>query len=490
MEWRGICLTQESLGSRPSIFDHRNLDDIHQEIREVYLSDNRPWVLGYSGGKDSTTALQLVWYAIAELPEEKRTKPVFVISSDTLVETPVIKDYITRAHERINEAARKANLPITAVMLYPRIEDTFWVNLIGKGYPAPSIMFRWCTERLKIKTADRFILNSVTEYGEVVLILGVRKEESATRAQVINLYQIDNSKLSHHSRFPQSYVYTPIVEFSVDDIWTYLLQKPCPWGSNNRDLLAMYRNAADGECPLVVDDTTPPCGNSRFGCWTCTVVLKDRSMEAMIESGEDWMEPLLDFRNLLAETQIPEKKHIYRDYKRLDGKVKAKKDGTGIVRGPYKFSFLQELFRKLLEIQKQVRETGPDPNYTLILPEEIMEIRRIWLTTKGDWRDSAALIYEEVMGEKLAWVKDDLGSYSQEEGRILDRVCERHGVPPLLVTRLLDLEQQLQGMCKRSSIYVRMDQILGKDWMTEEEALAPYAPADEKGQQHLQVPED
>jgi len=483
-------LTQESLGSRPSIFDYRSLDDIQKEIQEVYLSDNRPWVLGYSGGKDSTTALQLVWYAISELPEEKRTKPVFVISSDTLVETPIISDYITKAQKRINDAAEKANLPIKAVMLYPQIEDTFWVNLLGKGYPAPSITFRWCTERLKIRTADRFILNSVTEYGEVVLILGVRKEESATRAQVINLYQIEGSKLSHHSRFAQSYVYTPIVDFSVDDIWTYLLQKPCPWGSNNRDLLVMYKNAADGECPLVVDDSTAPCGNSRFGCWTCTVVAKDRSMEAMIESGEDWMEPLLDFRNLLAETQIPEKKHLYREFTRMNGQVKMKKDGSGIIRGPYKFSFCQELFRRLLEIQKQVCETGPDPKYALIQPEEIMEIRRIWQMQKGDWKDSAAVIYEEVTGEKLAWVRDDLGSYSQEEGRILDRVCERHGVPTLLVTRLLDLEQQKQGMCKRSSIYIEMDKILGKDWRTEEEVLASLTSPDEKGQQHLKVMEE
>ncbi len=474
MEWRNIRLTQETLGPRPSIFDRRSLNEIHREIQEVYLSDNRPWVLGYSGGKDSTTALQLVWYALLGLPERERTKPVFVISSDTLVETPIIKDYITRTHERINDAAKKANLPIKAVKLYPRIEDTFWVNLIGKGYPAPSIMFRWCTERLKIKTADRFILNSVTKYGEVVLILGVRKEESATRAQVINLYQIEGSKLSHHSRFTQSFVYTPIVDFSVDDIWTYLLQKPCPWGNNNRDLLVMYKNAQDGECPLVVDDTTAPCGNSRFGCWTCTVVARDKSMEAMIESGEDWMEPLRDFRNFLAKTQIPEKKHIYRDYKRLDGKVKIKGDGTGIIRGPYKFTCCQYLFRRLLEIQKQVRETGPDPNYTLIQPEEIMEIRRIWLTTKGDWTDSVARIYEDVMGEKLAWIKDDLGMFSPEEAEILERVCEGHEIPTLLVTRLLDLEQQLQGMCKRSSIYTRMNEILGNEWRSEEEVLSEF----------------
>ena len=119
----------------------------------------------------------------AELSEEKRTKPIFVISSDTLVETPVIVDYITTTHDRINDAAKKQKLPITASKLIPRITDTFWVNLIGKGYPAPSTQFRWCTERLKIRTSDRFILENVTKYGEVVMVLGVQeRRESEPRS--------------------------------------------------------------------------------------------------------------------------------------------------------------------------------------------------------------------------------------------------------------------------------------------------------------------
>ena len=148
-------------GKTTSVFDKKGLTNLHHEIQEVYLSDNRPWVIGYSGGKDSTTALQLVWYAIAEIPEEKRTKPIFVISSDTLVETPVIVDYITNTLDRINKTAAEKKMPFKAFKLTPRIIDSFWVNLIGRGYPAPSSQFRWCTERLKIRTADKFILEKV-----------------------------------------------------------------------------------------------------------------------------------------------------------------------------------------------------------------------------------------------------------------------------------------------------------------------------------------
>lgn len=455
-----------------SVFNRRRIEDIHHEIQETYLSDNRPWVIGYSGGKDSTTALQLVWYAISELPAENRKKPIFVISSDTLVETPVIVEYINTTLEKINKTAAKLNMPFKAVKLTPRISDSFWVNLIGKGYPAPSSQFRWCTERLKIRTADRFILESVTKFGEVVLILGVRRGESMTRDQVINLYKIQGSKLSHHSRFPQSYVYTPIEEFTVDDVWTYLLQKPSPWGNNNRDLLVLYKNAQDGECPLVVDDTTPPCGNSRFGCWVCTVVSKDRSMEALIDSGEDWLEPLLEFRNELAETQDPEKKHKYRDYRRMDGKIKAmqKGDRLEIIRGPYTLEFSKYLLKKLLETQLNVRKNGPDPNLTLILPEELHEIRQIWRSQRSDWEDSVVKIYQEVTGEMLDWAKDDLGSFSQMEKDILNKICEDHEVPLRLVTKLLDVEHELQGMTRRSSIYTRINEVFSEDWISEEEA--------------------
>ncbi|MDO9035514.1 MAG: DNA phosphorothioation system sulfurtransferase DndC, partial [Methanoregula sp.] len=147
-------MTQDlPIKEKKSIFNKTSLEDIHQEIRDIYQSDNRPWVIGYSGGKDSTTALQLVWYALSELPEDKRMKPVFVICSDTYVETPIIIDYITTTLDKINKKSQDAKMPFSAVKLFPRISDTFWVNLIGKGYPAPSTQFRWCTHRLKIKPA-------------------------------------------------------------------------------------------------------------------------------------------------------------------------------------------------------------------------------------------------------------------------------------------------------------------------------------------------
>ena len=101
-----------------SIFDARTTAEIHQEIQQVYLADSRPWVVGYSGGKDSTTALQLVWYALAELPPEQRQKPVYVITSDTLVETPVIVDYITGTLERIEQLPKNQGCRFKLILLH------------------------------------------------------------------------------------------------------------------------------------------------------------------------------------------------------------------------------------------------------------------------------------------------------------------------------------------------------------------------------------
>lgn len=273
------------VGTSQSVFRERSIDDIYAEIVEVYRRDRRPWVVGFSGGKDSTVTLQLLWEALSRLPQRERDKPVHVISSDTLVESPIISAYIGGIIGKINAAAKNAGMPFSAEIVLPRLEDTFWVNMIGRGYPAPYRRFRWCTDRLKIQPANRFIEEKVDHCGEVVLVLGVRRAESATRAQVMSFHRKPGELLSRHSSLRSAWVYAPIEYFTTDDVWGYLLSVKSPWGADNRQLLTLYRNAQAGECPLVVDTTTPSCGNSRFGCWTCTVVERDRSMEAMIDSG-------------------------------------------------------------------------------------------------------------------------------------------------------------------------------------------------------------
>ena len=333
---------------------------------------------------------QLVWNALSELPTEKLQKNVYIISSDTLVESPKIVSRITSTLEKMELASKTVQIPVSTNLLRPKISDTFWVSLLGLGYPAPTNLFRWCTDRLKIRNADRFIEEKVSEYGEAIVLLGTRKDESGSRQQLMNLYEIKGSYLSRHSKFAQTYVYTPLRDFITEDVWNYLLQNKNPWGDNNRDLLSLYQEANASECPLVVDTSTPSCGGGRFGCWTCTVVDRDKSMDSFMEGGEDWLEPLIDLRTELKETQDPEVRVKVREKKRRHGKVELFSDGTDQhTPGPYTLDFCKQFLEKLLKAQLRVRKEGPDPEMNLILDEEIHEIQRIWRMERGDWQNTA-----------------------------------------------------------------------------------------------------
>jgi DNA sulfur modification protein DndC len=324
-------------------------------------------------------------------------------------------------------------------------------------------------------------MEKVTEHGEVVVVLGVRKLESFTREQVINLHKITGSRLSRHAMLPGAYVYTPIEDFTLQDIWDYLDLYPNPWGMDNAHLRDLYESA-QGECPLVIDTLTPSCGNTRFGCWVCTVVDRDRSMEAMAESGNAWMQPLLEFRDFLASTQDPANKPDQRSVVRRDGQVWVKEDK--LIYGPYDFDkkkFRQEILRRLLRTQAKVRELAPDLEISLIQPEELHAIRRIWRSSEeADWVDLLPQIYEEETRERLDWVQDDTGVFGALEESLLRDICERRDVPLKLVKQLLVIEEEYAGMRRRHQIYQKIDAAFKRDWRTEEEILAsvPQGKAD------------
>jgi DNA sulfur modification protein DndC len=274
-------------------------------ITKQYLADKIPWIIGYSGGKDSTTVLQMVFDSISSIPYKKRKKEIHVISNDTLVENPAIKKYVSKQLRMIQKAGKlklyKHNPKLFHVKkVTPRLEDTFWVNLIGKGYPSPNRWFRWCTERLKINPTSNYIIKTSKNNDKVIIVLGTRKAESANRASSMKKY--DNGKNLRKHTLPNAFVYAPIADMSNDDVWAYLLQSKNPWGSDNMDLLRLYQHAcAGGECPLVIETGTQSCGKSRFGCWVCTVVPKDISMEHFVNNGGAWMRDLLLFRNWLHD---------------------------------------------------------------------------------------------------------------------------------------------------------------------------------------------
>jgi DNA sulfur modification protein DndC len=456
-----------------SIFKHKTVQQIHEEIQTLYKQDKRPWIIGFSGGKDSTATAQLVYSAIQELPITERKKPVYIICADTLVDPPKIIDSLNETLQNIANAAKKDNIPIYVHKVFPQVEDSFFVNLIGKGYSAPTRMFRWCTDRLKIQPANRFILNKVSEYGEVIMVLGVRSRESATRAQVISLHKIEGKNLSKHTSLPNAYVFTPVVDFTTEDIWTFLLDNPSPWGSDNHQLLSLYRQANDGECPLVIDKTTPSCGNSRFGCWVCTVIRNDKSMENMIDNGEEWMIPLLEFRDKIYETTIPENKHKYRRLKRRNGQYSFKRDSNEeFVHGPYTFEFRKELLHDLLETQQKIRYTKDDETFSLISIDELILIRKIWYTEDNDFEDSVSMIYSEVTCKQFPIPTSDNILFDDYSSKLLDTIASENDISYDMLMQLLQIEKEHDTLKRRSGIYEKLTKVMRLNWQDEESATA------------------
>ena len=450
----------------------RPLPDLILEIQNLYLEDTKPWVIGFSGGKDSTTILSLIYVALKKLRKSDRHKHIYVVSSDTLVETPMVVDMVNTTIALINKQAKKSNLPMTAHIVQPKMNQTFWANLLGKGYPAPTQNFRWCTERMKIDPVSEFILDKVTRFGEVVVVLGARSDESASRAQVIAKHKIEGSTLSRHSSLPGAFTYMPIEEWSFDDVWMYLLGAPAPWGGDHFELFGLYKDSSAGECPLVIDTKTPSCGNSRFGCWTCTVVTKDRAMEGLIDSGETWLLALKDFRNQLFESTNPEVKHLYRNYKRRTGKVQyARKniddDENTVVKtipGPYWMAQRQKWIEELLTIERDLNATGR--KISLIQPEELYAIRREWIydPNEPDWADTLPKIYRKVYGVDLDWADQDSGSFTEADKAILKELETKHEVPTELAMKLIELELSMDGLSRRKGLYNSMGNLLNRDW--------------------------
>lgn len=457
-----------------------DLDELKKRIQNVYLEGSRPWVIGYSGGKDSTCVLQLAWYALKDLKPEQLTKKIYVITSDTLVEAPAVINQLDITLKQIADKAKEDNLPIEVHKVTPAIKDTFWVNMIGRGIPAPYTNFRWCTDRMKIAPTTTFIKDKIAKFGEVMILLGSRRTESSSRGQVMANRRDKESYISWHNDIANALVFTPIEDWKTQDVWEYLMAVPSPWAGQNDAIVTMYQNAQAGECPLVIDKSTPSCGGGRFGCWTCTVVQKDRSMEAMIDNGEEWLQPLLEMRDWLTDTQIPERKPSIREHRRRNGRVefhevqnaedKSKKDQR-IVWGPYTIDFRREILRKLLITQNKVREEGPDPETHLIQPAELQKIRQLWLHEEGDWEDSLPRIYQEVTGQQFEDTEVAPAGTGAAEINILKEVAESADLPAGLMRELLDVERSHSGMTRRAGIYDRLDSVLNKDWRSREEAL-------------------
>ena len=352
-----------------------SIDAIRAELLDEYQkSHTDPWIIGYSGGKDSTLVTHLVFEMLMSLPRSRRVRNVHVVANDTLVESPLVVKHMRESLQAIQEAATAFDLPITTKITFPELQQTFWVNIIGRGYPVPNRSFRWCTDRMKIQPTSRYIKHYVNESGKVILLLGVRRTESIARRTMVERYDSGN-RLHEHSDLVGCMVFRPIVDLSTDDVWEFLAMTSPPWGGTSGGghgpLIKLYRDAAGGECPVVTQKSdAPSCGtnSSRFGCWTCTVVKKDRSLEGLVESGFEEFGPLLDFRDWLASIRNDPNR---RQARRRNGHFFTDQTGT-LIPGPFTLQARSEILEKLRELESAT-------NQKLISDEEVDTIYQIWL---------------------------------------------------------------------------------------------------------------
>ena len=439
-------------------------EQIIEEMTYVYKHDMRPWLIGYSGGKDSSLLVSLVIEMVTRLPEYERKKKIFIVSSDTGVENPIVQRYMHSSSRKINEYSKKLRANIQAEVIYPETTQSYWSLVIGLGYPTPEPPgFRWCTERLKIIPMNKYTNAIIEQYGEVILLLGVRKAESNTRMRSISSREIEGKLLTPHTDISKAYVYNPLTEIKNERVWEYLLRNDgiTSWGVDMKYLFSLYQGEDMGEEQSVVGQIDksriPITGNSRFGCWCCTIVKEDKSLQNFIEHGSTELIPLRDFRNwLVSIRQNPE----FRDNKRRNGNVYVKSNGEyGF--GPFKMSARKEILRRLLQLQ---RETG----FELITIEELKVIDSMW-DDEGDLsRRSLVDIYYEVYGERLPWDEYKEPLYAPDIIEDIKKAAEGADIPFELITKLIVAINNNKYVAKSSKMQKEFDRLINQEWIHHE----------------------
>ena len=348
-----------------------------------------PWIVGLSGGKDSTALTMHLIETLESLPPHiRRKKTCYVTCVNTLVEAPPVIDHVHKFIRELRDYAKNRELPLEVVELVPEVEQTFWVNLIGRGYPTPVREFRWCTDRMKIRPQTKFIKDNLEIFGDppvVHFLLGTRYDESISRQRTMEAHTRLGTDIHSHGTMPTAGVIRPIEDWSTDDVWDYLLKEEWDNGSKNpfyeinQDLAILYKDAASGECPVIHDPTKQTCAGSRFGCWTCTVVDVDSSLREIIGSDRDQyntenLTQLADFRDLLKEERNIPANRVHGRNRR--GTVLVKRDGS-VGTGSYTLEYRLKLLNRLKALQENVGDV-------LISEEEENLIRRIWVEEQAD----------------------------------------------------------------------------------------------------------
>lgn len=304
-----------------------------------------PWSVGYSGGKDSSAMMKLLYQAIEDFPNPK--KHIKIVYCDTGVEIPIITKFVKNIFLDLDKKSRDKKLPFSFHIAEPKITDRFFVKVIGRGYPPPTNIFRWCTDRLRIKPIQELYKKKQSN----IVLVGVRNNESYERNKIINRNSISAYYL-RQNKYNNIRLFAPIINYHPEDIWNVLNCNNSLFSINFIKLAQIYRSASTNK-------TFESISNVRFGCWICTVIRKDHSMNNLIKNGNKNLIPLLEYRNF-----------IYNVRDKKEYRCKYRRNGC-IGPGPLTLEARKLFLAKLIEAQDK-------SNYNLINDLEINAIYELW----------------------------------------------------------------------------------------------------------------
>lgn len=311
-------------------------------LEKIYAEGHPRWVVTFSGGKDSTLVAILAIDFLLRKPNPPR---VDVVYADTRLEIPAMKSTADAMLDYFEQLAGSSNLDLRVNRVESAVDQSFWVCMIGRGYPPPKPKFRWCTRRLKITPAQGLVEN-----GEKTAVLtGVRYGESASRtgrlvASCANGGECGQDFWYERSdRDPLVTYFAPVINWRTCKVWDFLTFVAPGAGWPTDQVVSLY------------GDTS-----MRFGCWTCTLVRRDRTVETLVEREPDGpLAELNKFRNLILEESALSKNRYYRRGRK----------------GPLSLAFRKDLLIRLLTLQES---TG----LPLISKEEVQAIRNRWKTVR------------------------------------------------------------------------------------------------------------
>jgi DNA sulfur modification protein DndC len=300
---------------------------------------------------------------------------------------------------------------------------------------------------MKIKPTSKFITDQVAADGEAIVLVGTRLSESQQRERSIKRHEIKGHRLSKHPLNPNTFTYAPIKELMLEEVWGIINSIPSPWGFDNEILFKIYMDASadDYECPTVVtDDSHRSCGQSRFGCWICTVVKEDKSMSSLIKNGVEWMKPLLDFRDRLVDNRNVSE---LRCSTRRNGQKAV--DETGHNLGNYTMEYRIQLLRELLTVQKDTQSYRS--SIDLITNQELIAIQVLWYRD-GNFTTTVNDIYNEVYGYNIPNTNIGL-----QERILLEKACADNPQHYQLIQELLALQKNKVLLMRRYGLQTDLE---------------------------------